>query len=187
MNIPDEKFMDDAFRLGKEALSAGEVPVGCVFVLGSEVIGGGRNYVNDSKTATRHAELVAVDEVLEWCKERALSPSVDVFPKAQLYVTVEPCIMCASALQQLRVPLIVYGCDNDRFGGCGSVLDVFRLSSSSSSSFVPTLVSGVQAKEAINLLKQFYQGENPHAPVSKQKRKIPSSSAAAVVVVTTAT
>jgi len=167
MHSQDEKFMDAAFDLAREALTAGEVPVGCVFVYKSEVVGGGRNYVNETKTATRHAEIVAVEEVLRWCQEKGLSSS-EVFGESQLYVTVEPCIMCASALQQLQVPLIVYGCDNDRFGGCGSVLDVFKLNNS----FIPSLVSGVKATEAINLLKEFYQGENPNAPISKQKRKV---------------
>lgn len=75
--------------------------------------------------------------------------------------------MCASALEQLRIPLIVYGADNDRFGGCGSVLDVLKLEGA----FTPSIVSGVRSEDAIELLKQFYQGENPNAPVPKQKQK----------------
>jgi tRNA-specific adenosine deaminase 2 len=157
--------MDAAFDLAREALEAGEVPIGCVFVFDSEIIGKGRNVVNVTKNATRHAELVAVDQVLKWCTTKGLD-STEIFAKSQLYVTVEPCIMCASALEQLKVPLIIYGCDNDRFGGCGSVLDVFKLEGA----FTPTLVSGVRADEAVDLLKQFYQGENPNAPLPKQKR-----------------
>lgn len=70
----------------------------------------------------------------------------------------------ASALEQLKVPLIVYGADNERFGGCKSVLNVFNLEGA----FTPTVVSGVRAEEAIDLLKQFYQGENPNVPLPRQ-------------------
>ncbi|CAL8092378.1 unnamed protein product [Orchesella dallaii] len=162
--------MDLAFKLAEEALSVGEVPVGCVLVFEQEVIGQGRNFVNESKNATRHAELVAIDEVTtSWAAEKGQENKLEeVFSKCQLYVTVEPCIMCASALNQLRIPVIVYGAANERFGGCGSVLDVF---SKGEESFRPKVVSGVRAEEAVELLKQFYKGENPNAPVLKQKRK----------------
>ena len=75
------------------------------------------------KQATRHAELEAIDEILA---DKALTPEVREYPLAEttLYVTVEPCIMCASALRQLGIKEVYYGCDNDRFGGCGSVLGV---------------------------------------------------------------
>lgn len=165
MNVPDNKYMDVAFAFAQEALKKGEVPVGCVFVYESEVIGGGRNYVNDSKNATRHAELVAVDQVIQWSQLKGVS-ACEVFSKSHLYVTVEPCIMCASALEQLKVPVIIYGCQNERFGGCSSVLNVFKLDGA----FAPKLFSGIRASEAIDLLKQFYQGENPNAPNPKQKR-----------------
>lgn len=161
------KCMQRAFELAEEALSAGEVPVGCVFVYKGEVIGKGRNFVNATKNATRHAELVAIDEVVEWARKNGVKEE-DVFQSCQLFVTVEPCIMCASALEQIKVPLIVYGCSNERFGGCGSVLNVFAVSEDS---FKPEVVSGVRAEEAVRLLKKFYKGENPNAPAEKQKKK----------------
>lgn len=157
--------MDVAFSLAEEALRSGEVPVGCVFVYEKEIIGGGRNYVNDTKNATRHAELVAIDAVIKWCEERKVE-SAHVFSKVHLYVTVEPCIMCASALEQLKIPVIVYGCDNERFGGCKSVLNVFRFDGA----FEPTVISGLGTDESIDLLKKFYQGENPNAPTPKVKK-----------------
>ncbi|CAG7730462.1 unnamed protein product [Allacma fusca] len=166
MNIPDPNFMDVAFSLAEEALKCGEVPVGCVVVYEKEIIGGGRNYVNETKNATRHAELLAIDAVRRWCDLKDLN-CLEIFSKIHLYVTVEPCIMCASALEQLKIPLIVYGCDNDRFGGCNSVLNVFNLKGA----FQPTIISGLRAAESISLLKQFYQGENPNAPVPKLKRE----------------
>lgn len=89
--------------------------------------------------ATRHAELEAIDAILA---DRALTPDPsDPYPLADttLYVTVEPCIMCASALRQLGIKEVYYGCDNDRFGGCGSVLGVNRSALSSISALrLPT-------------------------------------------------
>lgn len=72
---------------------------------------------------TRHAELEAIDQIMA---NNELTPELSKYPLSTttLYVTVEPCIMCASALRQLGIKEVFYGCDNDRFGGCGSVLGV---------------------------------------------------------------
>lgn len=107
----------------KEALEKGEVPVGCIMVYKNKVIGTGRNEVNETKNATRHAELVAVDQVKLWCEQQCLSFE-KVLRECCLYVTVEPCIMCAAALRYLSVPKVVFGCANERFGGCGSILKI---------------------------------------------------------------
>nr|XP_004568498.2 tRNA-specific adenosine deaminase 2 isoform X2 [Maylandia zebra] len=118
-----ERWMARAFDMAKEALENGEVPVGCLMVYKDEVVGKGRNEVNETKNATRHAEMVALDQVLDWCWQSSLDVK-SVCERIALYVTVEPCIMCAAALRLLNIPVIVYGCRNERFGGCGSVLDV---------------------------------------------------------------
>ncbi|KAF1673420.1 ADAT2 deaminase, partial [Pygoscelis papua] len=111
--------------------------------------------------ATRHAEMVAIDQVLDWCKQHNRDYT-EVFAHSVLYVTVEPCIMCAAA--------VVYGCRNERFGGCGSVLSI------SSDDMVDTgepfeCISGYRAKEAVEMLKAFYRQENPNAPKSKVRKK----------------
>ncbi|XP_063122049.1 tRNA-specific adenosine deaminase 2 isoform X2 [Rattus norvegicus] len=93
-----EKWMEEAMRMAKEALENIEVPVGCLMVYNNEVVGKGRNEVNQTKNATRHAEMVAIDQVLDWCHRHGQSPSA-VFEHTVLYVTVEPCIMCAAALR----------------------------------------------------------------------------------------
>lgn len=122
-------------RQAEEALAAKEVPVGCVFVKDGEAIAKARNRTNEWRNvssamcvtrcrimnisiiqATLHAELVSLDEIL---KTHSL-PLQDV----TLYVTVEPCVMCASALRQVGIGKVFYGAGNERFGGCGSVLDV---------------------------------------------------------------
>ena len=100
-----------------------------------------------------------------------------MFENTTVFVTVEPCIMCASALQQLGIALVVYGCANDRFGGCGSVLNVTLPSENPSEQEICETqksqslkcVSGIFAEEAVELLKKFYKGENPNAPIPKSK------------------
>nr|KAF6461308.1 hypothetical protein HJG59_000338 [Molossus molossus] len=93
-----EKWMEEAMQMAKEALESIEVPVGCLMVYNNEVVGKGRNEVNQTKNATRHAEMVAIDQALDWCRRSGRSPS-SVFEHTALYVTVEPCIMCAAALR----------------------------------------------------------------------------------------
>lgn len=162
--------MEKSFDYATEALKANEVPVGCILVFDDkEVIGVGRNEVNETKNATRHAEIVAIDMVLKWCQEEKLKYA-EVFEKTVLYVTVEPCIMCAGALRQMGVPLVVYGCANERFGGCGSIL---RVHEDELPSLGPKFqcISGIMAERAVNLLKEFYKGENLNAPEEKRKLK----------------
>lgn len=164
-----DKWMREAMLQAEEALTEGEVPVGCVIIHDNRVIGSGRNYVNETKNATRHAELVAIDQVLQWCKDTE-KDYVTVFKECTLYATVEPCILCAAALRTIHIPSVVFGCANDRFGGCGSVLNVHR---DELPSLGPTVhcVTGICAGEAIQLLKDFYKQENPNAPQEKRKVK----------------
>ncbi|XP_062267423.1 tRNA-specific adenosine deaminase 2 [Platichthys flesus] len=163
-----EKWMINAFKMARDALENGEVPVGCLLVHEDQVVGRGRNEVNQSKNATRHAEMVALDQLLDWCRQSKLDVK-SVCERTALYVTVEPCIMCASALRLINIPVVVYGCRNERFGGCGSVLDV-------SSANLPQTgttfkcVSGHRAEEAVEMLKTFYKQENPNAPKPKPRK-----------------
>ncbi|XP_030628576.1 tRNA-specific adenosine deaminase 2 [Chanos chanos] len=163
------RWMAQAFEMAKDALENGEVPVGCLMVYNNEIIGKGRNEVNATKNATRHAEMVALDQVLEWCRVKQMG-SQNVCKRTALYVTVEPCIMCAAALRLLNIPLVVYGCKNDRFGGCGSVLDI-------SSDELPhtgtpfKCISGHRAEEAVEILKTFYRQDNPNAPKPKMRKE----------------
>ncbi|XP_058390187.1 tRNA-specific adenosine deaminase 2 isoform X2 [Diceros bicornis minor] len=164
-----EKWMEEAMQMAKEALENTEVPVGCLMVYNNEVVGKGRNEVNQTKNATRHAEMVAIDQALDWCHRSGKSPS-EVFEHTVLYVTVEPCVMCAAALRLMKIPLVVYGCQNERFGGCGSVLNI-------ASADLPNTgrpfqcVPGYRAEEAVEMLKTFYKQENPNAPKSKVRKK----------------
>lgn len=157
------EHMEDALRVAREAQLNHEVPVGCVFVYEDRVIATGANLVNETKNATRHAELICIDQVLAFCRERELNWQT-VFAATTVVVTVEPCIMCAAALIEVGVERVVFGCKNDRFGGT-TVLDVWQTLGSKCE-----VLGGVRADEAMELLKEFYKGENPSAPAPKAAR-----------------
>ena len=156
--------MEKAFQLAQEALAAGEVPVGCIFLHAGEILATGRNTVNETHNATHHAEMDCVDDVIKKCKGSNHSWS-EVFKEVEVFVTCEPCIMCAQLLLDIQVKRIVYGCANERFGGCGSVINVFEFGT-----YLPVIQGGIRKEEAVKLLKQFYDGENPNAPNPKLKK-----------------
>ncbi|KAI0092495.1 tRNA specific adenosine deaminase [Irpex rosettiformis] len=161
------RWMRLAMEMAEEALAAGEVPVGCVFVRNGRVIAKARNRTNELRNATRHAELEAIDEIFA---SKELTPAMRPYPlnETTLYVTVEPCIMCASALRQLGIKEVFYGCGNERFGGCGSVLGV---NGALGHPHHPpyNAWSGYARDDAIMVLRRFYVTENVNAPVPKSK------------------
>ncbi|KAF8597541.1 cytidine deaminase-like protein [Ceratobasidium sp. AG-I] len=161
------KWMREALCMAEEAMEAREVPVGCVFVRDGKIIARARNRTNELRNATRHAELEAIDEIFA-------SPSLTPTPtplhplsETDLYVTVEPCIMCASALRQLGLRATYFGAANERFGGCGSVLDVNERPAHPSypASF------GYLREDCIMVLRRFYMTENSNAPAPKTKAR----------------
>ncbi|KAL7092415.1 hypothetical protein ACP275_12G163300 [Erythranthe tilingii] len=164
-------FMNLALEQAKLALDSLEVPVGCVIVKDQKVISSGRNRTTETRNATRHAEMEAIDVLLQqWQKIGVTTEEVALrFSTCILYVTCEPCIMCASALSIIGIKEVYYGCANDKFGGCGSVLSLHTKSSGkltsdriSKKDFKCT--GGIMATEAINLLRSFYEQGNPNAP-----------------------
>lgn len=167
-----EHWMQKALEEAENALRRREVPVGCIFVHKEKIIANGSNRVTETKNATQHAEIVAIDTIIEMCKNEKLDQA-ETFKDTTLYVTVEPCIMCAAALRLVGIGLVVFGCHNDRFGGCGSVLSI-------ADDDIPDygvrlkMISGVHKEDAVNLLKDFYKGENPNAPEHKKKIKTQS-------------
>lgn len=160
----EDKYFNDAMLLAQEALENQEVPVGCVFVFSNEVVARSRNTVNETHNATRHAEFNCIDQVIDYCKKSQLN-HLDVFRNIDVYVTVEPCIMCAAALYELKVKTITYGCKNDRFGG-NTVYNVSNIIDTEC-----VVKGGVRSDEAMHLLKEFYMGTNPNAPEPKVKGK----------------
>ena len=150
----DPELMRLALLEAEAALLEREVPVGCVFASPSPaapffLLAAAHNRTNASFDPTRHAEMVALDAIGEGLSLEDLRA---LLASATLCVTVEPCLMCADALMRAGVGRIVFGCPNDKFGGCGTVLDVVG-------GKVP-LTRGVRAEEAVALLKRFYARPN---------------------------
>jgi tRNA-specific adenosine deaminase 2 len=163
------KWMREALEVAKIALNLKEVPVGCILVNEDElIIARGHNKTNLSMNPTRHAEFVAIDEAKNWCIQNNRDWK-DVFSKSKLYVTCEPCIMCASALRLVHIKTWIYGCSNDRFGGCGSVLNIHKENLLNTSLECVDIIKGINEEEAIKLLQQFYANENPFAAEPKLK------------------
>ncbi|KAF5456387.1 hypothetical protein F2P56_025876 [Juglans regia] len=165
-------FMELALEQAKLALDSLEVPVGCVIVEDGKVIASGRNRTTETRNASRHAEMEAVDVLLKDWQKNGLS-KLEVakkFSKCHLYVTCEPCIMCAAALSILGVKEVYYGCTNDKFGGCGSILPLhLGCSEPLKSDGIPQgkgfkCIRGIMASEAVSLLRTFYEQGNPNAP-----------------------
>jgi tRNA-specific adenosine deaminase 2 len=152
-------FMRQAIEVAEEALAGGETPVACVLVLDGEVVARGMNDTNRSLNGTRHAEFLAISQFLS-------KFAISRLKETDLYVTVEPCIMCASALRQYGIRCVYYGCGNDRFGGNGSVLAVH--SDKGLEEGYPSY-GGIFRKEAIMLLRRFYIQENENAPNPRAK------------------
>ncbi|XP_075659620.1 tRNA-specific adenosine deaminase TAD2 isoform X3 [Castanea sativa] len=138
-------FMELAIQQAKLAMDSLEVPVGCVIVEDGKVIASGRNRTTETRNATRHAEMEAIDILLEHWQKNGLSKLevAEKFSNCYLYVTCEPCIMCAASLSILGIKEVCYGCANDKFGGCGSILSLHLGSSEPLKRFIsgPILAS----------------------------------------------
>jgi tRNA(adenine34) deaminase len=143
----DEKFMAAALALAGEAAAAGEVPVGCVITgPGGEIIGRGRNRREETGDASAHAELLAIREAC-----RALgSWRLD---GCAMYVTLEPCPMCAGAVINSRLPVVVYGARDPLTGSCGSVINLFE----ERYGHRPAVYGGVLEAECSRLLSGFFK------------------------------
>lgn len=144
--MDDEKFMREALALAQAAADEGEVPVGCVVVRGEEIVGRGRNRRESAKSALAHAEIEAIAEACRNLGGWRLW-------QCTLYVTLEPCPMCAGAIINARLPRVVYGAKEPTNGCCGSAVDLFMLPCSQK----PELVPGVLEEECSAMLSAFFR------------------------------
>ena len=142
----DEEFMDQALALAAQAAAEGEVPVGCVIVRGGQIVGRGRNRRETAKTALGHAEIEAIADA---CRNLGGWRLWD----CTLYVTLEPCPMCAGAIVNARIPRVVYGAADTKAGSCGSVCNLFSMNFNHH----PQVVSGIRQAECAALLREFFQ------------------------------
>ena len=142
----DLYYMDEALALAREAAADGEVPVGCVIVCKDKIVGRGRNLRETDKTALGHAEIAAIREACQTLGGWRLW-------ECTLYVTLEPCPMCAGAIINARIPRVVFGASDDKSGACGSVCDLFSMDFNHH----PAVTKGIREEEAQGLLTEFFK------------------------------
>ncbi len=142
----DKLFMEKALELARQASRAGEVPVGCVIVRQGQIVGMGRNCRETDKHALGHAELQAIDEACRNLGGWRLW-------ECTLYVTLEPCPMCAGAIINARIPRVVYGASDRKCGATGSVCDLFSMGFHHH----PQVEAGILEEECAALLRTFFQ------------------------------
>ena len=144
--MDDLYFMDEALLLAREAAAEGEVPVGCVIVRKGQIVGRGRNRREKDKTALAHAEIEAISDA---CRNLGGWRLWD----CTLYVTLEPCPMCAGAILSARIPRVVYGASDAKFGAVSSVCSLFDMRFNHH----PAVESGIREEEAAALMTEFFQ------------------------------
>lgn len=144
--MEDADYMKEALLLAREAAQEGEVPVGCVIVRGDEIVGRGRNRREGSHSALAHAELEAIAQANRKLGGWRLW-------ECTLYVTLEPCPMCAGAIINARIPRVVYGARDEKFGACCSVCSLFDMAFNHH----PKVEGGVLEQESLDLMQSFFR------------------------------
>ena len=144
--MTDYEFMGQALALAAEAAAEGEVPVGCVIVRGDEIVGRGRNRREGDKSALAHAEIEAISEACRNLGGWRLW-------ECTLYVTLEPCPMCAGAIINARIPRVVYGASDAKCGAVRSVCSLFD----QAFNHHPVVECGIREEECAALLTEFFQ------------------------------
>lgn len=137
--------MKEALLLAKEAISSGDVPVGCVIVQNGRIVGRGRNRREECRNALLHAEIAAIDDACRALGRWRLDDCA-------LYVTLEPCPMCAGAILNARIPQIYYGAKDPKGGAVGGVINLFE----ENFNHKPAVVPGILKEECAALLKDFF-------------------------------
>lgn len=145
--MKDEKYMEKALELAREACSRDEIPVGAVIVKDGEIIAEGSNENREKNDATLHAEMIAI-------KKASLYLANERLTGCDLYVTKEPCAMCAGAIVHSRIRRVIIGVPDIKYGACGTVFDVCG---NSRMNHVPEIQFGVLADESSSLLKEFFR------------------------------
>ena len=141
-----EMLMREALELARVARAAGEVPVGAIVVKDGVIIGRGYNQPISRHDPTAHAEIVAMREAAQHLGNYRLNG-------CELYVTLEPCAMCAMAIMHARIARMVYGAPDPKTGACGSVVDLFAVAKLNHHTQV---TAGVLADDAAQMLQQFF-------------------------------
>lgn len=158
--------MKEALKQAKKAYALGEVPIGCVIVHEGKIIGRGYNRRNTDKNTLSHAEITAIRKASKVIGDWRLE-------ECTLYVTLEPCQMCAGAIVQARIPEVVMGCMNPKAGCAGSILNILEMPQFNHQVAV---TRGVLGQECSDMLKLFFSELRIRNKAEKEARRTDSSS-----------
>ncbi len=163
----EEKYMKEALKQARKAYALGEVPIGCVIVHDGKIIGRGYNRRNTDKNTLAHAEITAINKASKVIGDWRLE-------ECTLYVTLEPCQMCAGAIVQARIPEVVMGCMNPKAGCAGSILNILEMPQFNHQVKV---TRGILGEECSQMLKTFFEELRIRNKQEKAARKASSAEA----------
>ncbi len=152
----DEAFMREALLEAEQAASDGEVPVGAILVRDHTIIARGRNTRERKQDPTAHAELMVIQEAAQKLQSWRLTDTT-------LYVTLEPCLMCAGAMLQARIPRLVFGTRDPKAGACGSL---FAVHEDHRLNHQIAVTQGILENECRDILQQFFQRVRQNQPAA---------------------
>lgn len=141
-----EYFMKEALKEANKALKKNEVPIGAVIVKSGKIIARGHNLRETKKNSLKHAEIIAIDKACKKLKNFRLE-------NVELYVTLEPCTMCAGAIIQSRIPMVIFGAKDEKYGAVVSVANMFEIKSNHKVEFE----QGILEKECSEIIKGFFK------------------------------
>ena len=156
-----ETYMKEALKQAKKAYLLGEVPIGCVIVYQGKIIGRGYNRRNTDKNTLSHAEITAINKASRRIGDWRLE-------ECTLYVTLEPCQMCAGAIVQARIPEVVMGCMNPKAGCAGSVLNILEMPQFNHQ---VSVTRGILEQECSDMLKTFFTELRKRNKAEKEARQ----------------
>ena len=142
----EERYMREAMRLAKKAAALNEVPIGCVIVHDGKIIGRGYNRRTIDKNVLAHAEIIAIKKACRIIGDWRLEECI-------MYVTLEPCPMCAGAIINARIRTVYYGADDSKAGSCGSLINLFDVAYNHK----PEIVKGLMKEQCSGILTDFFR------------------------------
>ena len=145
--MTDDYFMEEALRLAEEAFSLDEIPVGAVIVRDNKIISTGYNRNRELNDPTMHAEIIAIRGACDAAANERLTG-------CELYVTKEPCAMCAGAIVHSRIERVIIGAEDIKAGACGTVLNVCG---NPLLNHRPEIIFGIKKNESASLLQKFFR------------------------------
>ena len=143
----DEKYMKKAIKLAKKAAKNGEVPIGCIIVYEDKIIGKGYNRRKEKSSTLAHAEISAIKQACKYIGDWRLEGCT-------MYVTLEPCMMCAGACVQARIDKVIIGADNPKAGCAGSIINILQMREFNHQ---VEIERGILLEECANLLTDFFK------------------------------